>query len=48
MAAQPLKPNFLAEATKVWQLADEAKKSTFLSKAEEAKAKYKIELEMYN
>ena len=29
MEAQPLRPNFLAEATKVWQSADDARKKTF-------------------
>ena len=48
MEAQPLRPNFLAEATKVWQSADEARKKTFLDQAEAAKAKYKIDLDAYN
>ena len=40
--------NFLKEATKKWQEADESYKSRFNQEAESLKAKYKAELEAYN
>ena len=40
--------NFLKEATKKWQEADESYKGRFNQEAENLRAKYKIELEAYN
>ena len=43
-----IKPNFLQEATKMWQEGDEAYKAKFNQEAEHLRAQYKIELEAYN
>ena len=48
LEASSIKPNFLSEATKVWQEADDAYKSKFNQEEGNPRANYKAELEAYN
>ena len=48
LEASSIKPNFLSEATKMWQEADDEYKSKFNQEAGNLRSKYKVDLEAYN